>query len=139
MHRRRLIPLLVTLFALAAVPNAQNQNQSGPSASPAASRVPDDTRAERMKAEALKDVDGMQVFTQQMVDSIFSFAELGFQETETHRYLVDVLKKNGFTVQEGIAGIPTAFMATWGSGKPVIALGSDIDGIPQASQKPGVA
>ena len=42
-------------------------------------------------------------------------------------------------MQEGIAGIPTAFMATWGSGKPVIALGSDIDGIPQASQKPGVA
>ena len=36
-------------------------------------------------------------------------------------------------------GIPTAFMATWGSGKPVIALGSDIDGIPQSSQKPGVA
>ena len=81
----------------------------------------------------------MSVFTQQMVDSIFSFAELGFQETETNRYLIDVLKKNGFTVQEGIAGIPTAFMATWGSGKPVIAMGSDIDGIPQASQKPGVA
>jgi aminobenzoyl-glutamate utilization protein B len=81
----------------------------------------------------------MQTFTQQMVDSIFSFSELGFQEVETHRYLVDILKKNGFTVQEGIAGIPTAFMASWGSGRPVIALGSDIDGIPQASQKPGVA
>ena len=81
----------------------------------------------------------MATFTQQMVDSIFSFGELGFQEVETHRYLIDLLKKNGFTVQEGIAGIPTAFMATWGSGKPVIALGSDIDGIPQASQKPGVA
>jgi aminobenzoyl-glutamate utilization protein B len=38
-----------------------------------------------------------------------------------------------------VAGIPTAWVATWGSGKPVIALGSDIDGIPQASQKPGVA
>ena len=99
----------------------------------------DDARAERLKTDAVRDVESMQVFTQQMVDSIFSFAELGFQETETHRYLVDVLKKNGFTVQEGIAGIPTAFMATWGSGKPVIALGSDIDGIPQASQKPGVA
>ena len=96
-------------------------------------------RAERLKADAVKDVESMKVFTQQMVDSIFSFAELGFQEIETHRYLVDILKKNGFTVQEGIAGIPTAFMATWGSGKPVIALGSDIDGIPQASQKPGVA
>ena len=81
----------------------------------------------------------MKEFSQQMVDSIFSFSELGFQEIETHRYLVDILKKNGFTVQEGIAGIPTAFMATWGSGKPVLALGSDIDGIPQASQKPGVA
>ncbi len=99
----------------------------------------DDPRADRLKADALKDVDSMKDFTQQMVDSIFSFAELGFQEIETNRYLIDALKKNGFTVQEGIAGIPTAFMATWGSGKPVIALGSDIDGIPQASQKPGVA
>jgi len=42
-------------------------------------------------------------------------------------------------VEEGVAGIPTAFIGTWGTGKPVIALGSDIDGIPQASQKPGVA
>ncbi|HXW08875.1 MAG TPA: amidohydrolase [Vicinamibacterales bacterium] len=96
-------------------------------------------RIERLKSEAVAGVDAMRTFTQQMVDSIFSFAELGFQETETHRYLVRVLRENGFTVQEGIAGIPTAFMATWGSGKPVISLGSDIDGIPQASQKPGVA
>jgi aminobenzoyl-glutamate utilization protein B len=98
-----------------------------------------DPRIDKLKTEAAADVESMKDFTQQMVDSIFSFAELGFQEVETHRYLVDILKKNGFTVQEGIAGIPTAFMATWGSGKPVIALGSDIDGIPQASQKPGVA
>ena len=74
-----------------------------------------------------------------MVDSVFSFGELGFQEFETNRYLIDILRKNGFSVEEGVAGIPTAFIATWGSGKPVIALGSDIDGIPQASQKPGVA
>jgi aminobenzoyl-glutamate utilization protein B len=99
----------------------------------------DDGRIEKLKADAAADVEAMKDHTQQMVDSIFSFGELGFQETETHRYVVDILKKNGFTVQEGIAGIPTAFMASWGSGKPVIALGSDIDGIPQASQKPGVA
>jgi aminobenzoyl-glutamate utilization protein B len=42
-------------------------------------------------------------------------------------------------VEEGISGMPTAWWATWGSGEPVIALGSDIDGIPKASQKPGVA
>ena len=141
MHRIRVIPVVAATLALAAAPLAQNQSSSSsPAAAPASTRAGrDDTRAERLKADAVKDVESMKDFTQQMVDSIFSFAELGFQETETHRYLVDVLKKNGFTVQEGIAGIPTAFMATWGSGKPVIALGSDIDGIPQASQKPGVA
>src|SRR5437016_5446069 len=74
-----------------------------------------------------------------MVDQIFSFAELGFQETETSRYLIDLLRKNDFTVREGVAGIPTAWVATWGSGKPVISLGSDVDDIPQANQKPGVA
>ena len=76
---------------------------------------------------------------QVMVDSIFSFGELGFQEVETSRYITGVLRDNGFEVEEGIAGIPTAWMARWGSGSPVIALGSDIDGIPKASQKPGVA
>ncbi|MBA4160453.1 MAG: amidohydrolase, partial [Gemmatimonadetes bacterium] len=81
----------------------------------------------------------MERFTQQMVDQIFSYGELGFQEVETSRYLVGVLRKHGFEVREGISGMPTAWMASWGSGKPIIALGSDIDGIPQASQKPGVA
>ena len=91
------------------------------------------------KQEAVRDVASRSLFTQQMVDQIFSFAELGFQETETSRYLVDLLRRNGFTVREGVAGIPTAWVATWGQGKPVISLGSDIDDIPQASQKPGVA
>jgi len=77
--------------------------------------------------------------TQVMVDTVFSFGELGFQEYETSKYLTGLLEKEGFTLQRGIAGLPTAFMATWGNGKPVLALGSDIDCIPQASQKPGVA
>src|ERR1051325_11233175 len=74
-----------------------------------------------------------------MVDSVFSFGELGFQEYETMRSLPGTLEKNGFRIERGVAGIPTAWTATWGSGKPVIALGSDVDCIPQASQKPGVA
>ena len=74
-----------------------------------------------------------------MVDSVFSFGELGFQEFETSKYLTGVLEKEGFKVQRGFAGIPTAWVASWGEGKPVISLGSDIDDIPQASQKPGVA
>ena len=96
------------------------------------------------ETDDLKDAAGAQVgemakLTQVMVDKIFSFGELGFQEVETSRYLIDLLREHGFEVEEGIAGIPTAWMATWGSGKPVIAFGSDIDGIPKASQKPGVA
>src|SRR5438132_2763039 len=85
------------------------------------------------------EVDAMQENIQKWNDQVFSFGELGFQEVETTKFLTNILRQNGFTIQEGVAGIPTAFTATWGSGKPVIALGSDIDDIPQASQKPGVA
>jgi aminobenzoyl-glutamate utilization protein B len=92
-----------------------------------------------IKADLSAHVDGMKKQVQVMVDTVFSFAELGFQEVETSKYLTALLEKEGFTVERGVAGIPTAFSASWGSGKPVISLGSDIDGIPQASQKPGVA
>lgn len=85
------------------------------------------------------DVEKMAKQSQVMVDMVFSFGELGFQEVETSKYLTGILKKQGFKIEHGIAGIPTAWVATWGSGKPVIALGSDVDCIPQASQKPGVA
>jgi aminobenzoyl-glutamate utilization protein B len=91
------------------------------------------------KSQVVKDVDGMAKQTQVMVDMVFSFGELGFQEIETSKYLTGILAKEGFKIEHGISGIPTAWMATWGTGKPVIALGSDIDCIPQASQKPGVA
>jgi aminobenzoyl-glutamate utilization protein B len=92
-----------------------------------------------MKADLAGQIDGMKKQAQVMVDSVFSFGELGFQEFETSKYLTGILEKEGFKVERGVAGIPTSFVATWGSGKPVIALGSDIDDIPQASQKPGIA
>jgi aminobenzoyl-glutamate utilization protein B len=92
-----------------------------------------------LKQEAATEVDSLQTFTQQMIDQIFSFSELGFQEFETSRYLTGILEKSGFQVERGVAGIPTAWVATYGSGKPVIAYITDIDCIPRASQKPGVA
>ena len=85
------------------------------------------------------EVESMTKFTQVMVDMIFSFSELGFQEFETSRYITSILSDNGFEIEHGAAGMPTAWFARWGSGSPVIAFGSDIDGIPKASQKPGVA
>jgi aminobenzoyl-glutamate utilization protein B len=97
-----------------------------------------DPRLERLKVEALSKVAARGELVQQIIDHVFSFGELGMQEFETSKYLTGVLEQHGFKVERGTAGMPTAWVATWGSGKPVIALGSDIDGIPQSNQKPGV-
>ncbi|MBU3077929.1 peptidase dimerization domain-containing protein [Sphingomonas quercus] len=105
----------------------------------AAQIAPD--RLDALKAEAARGVDGRAKLVQEMIDSIFSFGELAMQEVETSRYITAILEKNGFTVKRGVAGIPTAWTASWtnGTGGPVIAVGSDLDGIPKANQKPGVA
>jgi aminobenzoyl-glutamate utilization protein B len=93
----------------------------------------------RLLDEITADVEANRKLTQVIVDKLFSFSELGFHEVETKNYLVPLLRENGFEVEEGISGIPTAWWAKWGSGEPVIAFGSDIDGIPKSNQKPGVA
>ena len=96
-----------------------------------------EARITALKAELARAIDARATLAQQMVDQVFSFSELGMQEFETSKYLTGVLEQNGFTVERGVAGMPTAWVAKWGSGSPVISLGSDIDGIPQANQKPG--
>ncbi len=116
--------ILFALLCFAAIANAQPTN---------------DDKIKRLKAEAIVEIEKQYTLGQQINDMLFSFAELGFQEVETSAYLTSILEKNGFKIQKGIAGIPTAWIATWGTGKPVIALGSDVDCIPKASQKPGVA
>src|SRR4051812_25248205 len=87
------------------------------------------THEAALKADLAGQIDGMRKQAQVMVDSVFSFGELGFQEVETSKYLTGILEKEGFSIDRGVAGIPTAFVATWGQGRPIIALGSDIDDI----------
>jgi aminobenzoyl-glutamate utilization protein B len=96
-------------------------------------------KLEKIKKEILIEIDNKAKFAAQLNDQIFSFAELGFQEIETTQLLTSILEKEGFTIERGVSGIPTAWIAKWGKGKPVIAIGSDVDCIPKASQKPGVA
>src|SRR5438034_465089 len=122
-----------------AVGVAVSLDAAQPPQPPAANAAPPNPQLDQYKRNVGLEVDAMQENIQKWNDSVFSFGELGFQEVETTKYLTDILKQNGFAVQQGIAGIPTAWTARWGSGKPVIALGSDVDCIPQASQKPGVA
>jgi aminobenzoyl-glutamate utilization protein B len=97
-----------------------------------------DARVERLKSELTIEIDGMRDLTQQMVDSLFSFAEPGFQEFETKKYCTGILRSRGFTIDENVAGMPTGWTARWGSGKPVVALGSDVDSLLGTSQQPGV-
>lgn len=136
--RRRTPSIVAAGLAVASViVGAEPQKPARKPAAAPQARI--DARLEPLKKQAAADVEGMRDFTQQMVDQVFSFGELGFQEFETQKYLTGILEKEGFTVERGVAGIPTAWTARWGAGKPVIALGSDVDCIPQASQKPGVA
>ena len=118
---RRCVRLLVVVFISPLFTFAQTNN------------------LDALKKEALGKVEARQQLVQQMVDQIFSYAELGFQEVETSKYVTGILEKNGFQVERGVAGIPTAWVATYGSGKPVIGFITDIDCIPRASQKSGMA
>lgn len=123
---------------LAAVLVAGVTAAPAPQAKPKPAAVKVDPRLEKLKVEAATEIDGMRDFTQQMVDSIFSFAEPGYQEFETQKYVGGILENNGFKVTKGAGGMPTAWLATWGSGKPVIAIGSDVDSLLEQNQKPGV-
>ena len=125
-------------IGLAAVVTVTLTAQQAPAPAKPAPAAPN-PKLDQNKKDVVLEVDGMKEDLQRMNDMVFSFAEPGFQEFETSKYLTGILEKNGFKIERNLAGIPTAWMASWGNGKPVIALGSDIDDIPQASQKPGVA
>jgi aminobenzoyl-glutamate utilization protein B len=99
----------------------------------------DSARIARLKAEVQREIDGKSKMVQEIVDQLFSYGELGMQEFESSRYTAGILEQNGFKVERGVGGLPTAWVARWGAGKPVISLGADLDGIPQSSQKPATA
>ena len=117
---------------------AQDRGSLGGAADSIKYKYAGSPQLEKLKEDAVKGIDAKAKMIQEMVDQVFSFGELGMQEFETSKYLSGILEQNGFKVERGVAGIPTAFVARWGSGKPVISLGSDIDDIPQANNKPGV-
>ena len=70
-----------------------------------------------------------------MSDSIWALAEPAFEEHESARILADYAEAQGLQVERGVAGIPTAFVATYGSGSPVISVLGEFDALPGISQK----
>ena len=70
-----------------------------------------------------------------IADKIWNFAELGMQEFKSSALLIKTLEDEGFSVEKNVAGIPTCFVGTWGSGKPVIGILGEFDALPGLSQK----
>ena len=71
----------------------------------------------------------------QLSDEIWEFAELGLIESKSSSLLVDELEKQEFKVERGVAGMPTAFIASWGEGNPIIGIMGEYDALPGLSQK----
>ncbi len=68
-------------------------------------------------------------------DEIWRFAEVGLHEHRSSECLTQALEQEGFSVEKGVAGMPTAFVATWGTGRPVIGFLGEYDALPGLSQK----
>ena len=90
---------------------------------------------ENFKAEALRNIDRNLEQYRKIALDIWNFAEVGYKETRSSNLLQQTLKENGFSVEPGVAGIPTAFVASFGSGKPVIGILAEFDALPGLSQQ----
>src|SRR6267142_1628072 len=118
MHRY-LIPLLFVAACLAFTPSENVADQ------PAAS----------IDADIVKHLDSLQADLIDCNQDIWTYAEVGLEEHRSSKRLVDVLKKVGFKVTEGVADMPTAFVAEYGSGSPVIGILAEYDALPELSQE----
>ena len=87
------------------------------------------------KIALLKSIEKHQNALIQISDNIWEAAETAFEETESSKILSDYAEQQGFTVERGVAEMPTAFVATFGSGKPVISVLGEFDALPGISQK----
>jgi len=91
--------------------------------------------AQKYKKEVIQNLDQKEVEYGQTAHQIWEWAEIGYQETKSSGLLQETLKRAGFTVETGVAGIPTAFVASYGSGKPIIGILAEYDALPGLSQQ----
>ncbi|MEY2812207.1 MAG: hypothetical protein RI991_1202 [Bacteroidota bacterium] len=90
---------------------------------------------EPLKTESMKTIDGGYDQYKQVALQIWENAELGYKEVKSSALLQETLKKEGFSVESGVAEIPTAFVATYGSGSPVIGILAEFDALPGLAQQ----
>ncbi len=87
------------------------------------------------KQAAVVSIDRQQPEMIQMADQIWAFAETALREVQSAALLADYAEAQGFEVERGVAEMPTAFIATYGKGKPVIGIMGEYDALPGISQK----
>ena len=116
-------PLLLALTLMSFLGNAQKKKASTTSSS------------ETDKQTVISNIDKRFDEYAGISKQIWNFAELGYMEEKSSLLLQEQLKKEGFTVQAGIAGIPTAFVASFGEGKPVIGILGEYDALPGLAQQ----
>jgi hypothetical protein len=87
------------------------------------------------KSEVLAQIDANKATYEQIALKIWDFAEIGYREVKSSGLLQEQLKKEGFTIEAGVAGMPTAFVATFGSGHPIIGILGEFDALPGVSQQ----
>lgn len=88
-----------------------------------------------LKSEAAADLQQHYEEYKSTALQIWDFSELGYKEQKSSALLQELLRNNGFAIESGVAGIPTAFVATYGSGQPVIGILAEYDALPGLSQQ----
>ena len=88
------------------------------------------------KKKAIARISKLESTYGQIAQKIWSLAEVGYKEKQSSLLLQETLKQAGFTIEVGVADIPTAFVATFGQGKPVIGIMAEYDALPGLSQEP---
>ena len=91
--------------------------------------------AKKLKSQLINNIEAEEKALIGISDKIWNAAEIAFQEKISAQTLITYAKANGFKVEEGVASIPTAFVASYGSGKPVIGILGEFDALPGISQK----
>jgi aminobenzoyl-glutamate utilization protein B len=82
------------------------------------------------KATALEQVDQLSSEIHRMSMELWNYAEIALRETRSATLLADILESEGFRVERGVAEMPTAFVASWGSGRPIIGILAEYDALP---------
>lgn len=103
--------------------------------STAALCLPTALLAQKTKAEITAQIDANKKTYEEIALKIWDYAEVGYKETKSTALLQSTLKAAGFTVQAGVADMPTAFVASYGSGSPVIGVLAEFDALPGVAQE----